>query len=415
MGSDSKHEGHSHAHHPHISKQLTEYVMSMMAQGYSVPVIKDELNKAGHHKDVIDEVVSKVLDYKEDIQQKESEKEKELVEEEKEEAKDIYDKVMSQAYEAGAASEKTFSAFYFIGLFILIIWVSISTMAPVINIFLSFLPAVLSIITVFALFDTFQKNFRWGMFIVPFIWCILFYSLGVAGILPMYAVLDVGNITVLNFLISLVFVVIVYLIGEVENRLVTYEKSKTVKKKLMNEMLAKKERAAYHKAEEKKAEKMPKKVHIEDAPKVITEYIQSIEDKSKALNFVIGRVYSQRNGGTAEMRDKIKIMSEWYNEFSEVASDKLGEKLFAAQKTLTLIYERLIDMKRTEKEMFGQQAYELKNLERDEYGRSKIIDVLKDNDKDPVETYYKSALDFCKKAMGELKKFKIDFPSEMKD
>ena len=115
------------------------------------------------------------------------------------------------------------------------------------------------------------------------------------------------------------------------------------------------------------------------------------------------------------MRNRIKILSEWYNEFSEVATADLSEKLFAAQKTLYLIYERLLDLKRNEKEVFGQISYELKNLKRDEYGRSKIVDVLKDNDKDPVETYYKSALEFCTKGMNELKKFKIELPHDKKD
>ena len=299
MRSDHNHEGHSqtghaHKHHPHVSKQLTEYVMSMLAQGYHISTIKDELKKAGHGDDLIDEVVTKVLDYKEQMQQKEIEEEKEVVDQDKEEVKEMYDKVMDETY-LGTSSEKTFAAFYFIGLFMLVIWVSISTMAPVINIFISFLPAVLSIITIFALFETFEMNFRWGMFIVPFVWCGLFYYLGVAGLLPMYAVLDIGNITVLNFLIAMMFVIVVYIIGEVERHLVTYEKSRVVKKKLMNDMLAKKERIAHHKAEAKKVEKH-KEVNVEDAPKVITEYIQSIEDKSKALNFVIGRVYSQRNG-----------------------------------------------------------------------------------------------------------------------
>ncbi len=409
---ESHNESHAHKHHPHVSNKLTEYVMSMLAQGYHVSTIKEELKKAGHHNDIIDEVVTKVLDYKEQIQQKEVEDQKEVAEQDKEETKELYDKVMSQAYEGGSSSEKTFAAFYFIGLFILIIWVSISTMAPVINIFISFLPAVLSIITIFALFDTFEKNFRWGMFIVPFVWCGLFYYLGIAGILPMYAVLDIGNITVLNFLLSLVFVVIIYLIGEVENRLVTYEKSRIVKKKLMNDMLAKKERIHHHKAEQKKTEKEHHAKNIEEAPKVITEYIQSIEDKSKAMNFVIGRVYSQRNGGTPEMRDKIKINSEWYNEFSEVTGDNVNEKLFAAQKTVYLIYERLLDLKRSEKEIFGKISYELKNLKRDEFGRTKIIDVLNDNDKDPVDVYYKSSLEFCTKAINELKRFKIELPKD---
>jgi len=421
--------GHSHKHahkqndhhkkhdsHHHLSKKLTEYIMSMYAQGYDEPTIRSELKKAGHDDDVVDAFLTKIKEQETEQQEKEIEEGQKQIEEETEESEDIHDKIMEHLYKKTTTTEKTFASFYFLALFVLIIITSISTMAPVVNIFVSFLPAILTIMTIFALFDTFQRNFKWGMFIIPFIWCGLFYYLGVAKILPMYAVLDIGNISVLNFLISVVFIIIVYAIGEIERHLVLSEKSRVVKKKIMSDMHAKKEQHKTEKHHESHKHHTHHEHHVsqEEAPKMISEYIQSIEDKSKALNFVIGRVYSQRNGGTPEIRNRIKILSEWYNEFSHLESTDMKEKLFAAQKTLSLIYERLIDLKRSEKELFGRISYDLKNLDRDEYGRTKVIDVLVKNDNDPVKTYYKSALEFCTKAMTEMKKLKIDLPHEKK-
>jgi len=46
----------------------------------------------------------------------------------------------------------------------------------------------------------------------------------------------------------------------------------------------------------------------------------------------------------------------------------------------------------------------LKNIERDSHGREKVIDVVIRNDKDPVETYYNSAIEFCNKLKQELSK-----------
>ena len=58
----------------------------------------------------------------------------------------------------------------------------------------------------------------------------------------------------------------------------------------------------------------------------------------------------------------------------------------------------------TEAEVFGEQISELKIIKRNPEGKDKIIDVLVKNDKDPVEIYYDSALEFCNKAKAALKK-----------
>jgi len=140
-------------------------------------------------------------------------------------------------------------------------------------------------------------------------------------------------------------------------------------------------------------------------PENLEQYIHTIEDKCKALNFVIGRVYRASHGGTKSMREKIKIPSEWYNEFNAIKPEDIKEKRHIALGLLTRIQDRLAELLKPEKELFTPKELEgLKIIERDKDGKDRVIDVLTVNDSDPVEDYYLGAVDFCKRFIVELKK-----------
>ncbi len=140
-------------------------------------------------------------------------------------------------------------------------------------------------------------------------------------------------------------------------------------------------------------------------PEELHRYIHTIEDKCKALNFVIGRVYRASNGGTKEMREQIKVPSEWYNEFNAIPPDEAKEQSHKAIELLQRIQERLHSLLKPEKDVFVHEDIKgLKNLERDGHGKDRILDVLSVNDSDPVEDYYLGAMDFCSRITSELKK-----------
>ena len=67
--------------------------------------------------------------------------------------------------------------------------------------------------------------------------------------------------------------------------------------------------------------KMPEIKSLPIASKPMSVTIRGIEDKCKAINFVIGRVYSAKRGGSKEIREMIGIPKELYNEFSELVQD----------------------------------------------------------------------------------------------
>ncbi len=141
---------------------------------------------------------------------------------------------------------------------------------------------------------------------------------------------------------------------------------------------------------------------VEFKPEKIEEYINSIEDKAKALNFAIGRVYKTSNGGTAVMRERLKISSEWYNEFNLYKDEDLKTQLDNARILVRKIRDRLSLYVKEEQEVFTKtELASIKNIVRNKDGKDKIIDILKTNDKDPIEHYYVAACDFCDRILEE--------------
>jgi hypothetical protein len=133
-------------------------------------------------------------------------------------------------------------------------------------------------------------------------------------------------------------------------------------------------------------------------PSTIKDYVASIEDKSKALNFVIGRVYNKYHGGSKQIRERISLKAEWYNEFSDALQNESNPDKIRLISVLDHIDKQLSLLTSTEKEiMTSNEMLELKNIERSEDGSDRIIDVLIKNDKDPVDSYYAGAKEFCLK------------------
>ncbi len=134
----------------------------------------------------------------------------------------------------------------------------------------------------------------------------------------------------------------------------------------------------------------------------ILQVIHGVEDKAKALNFVIGRVYSVYHGGTDKLRNRVRIDKTWYAEFNEIDAKDSGRRRAQAIVLLGKIKDRLELLKKSEKDIFGDDASKLRNIKRSADGRDRVIDVLVRNDKDPVQQYYDGALSFCTDAIKKL-------------
>jgi len=378
---------------PYTHKKLLEYVMSMLAQGWDMEVIRRELRWAGHSSNVIEAVLNEVLaSYGKDVHAPaEAIRKAEIPESHDERPKAPEEEKPSMTTWASiflmksTSVEKTFSAIYFVLIFILIFWTGLSSESPVANVFAGFLPVLLTVLTVFALFDYFEDR-EWLVFAIPIAWCVLFMVAVAYSALPMMKVLDSQNLFTLNFVLGIVFSGIVYFLGRLERSLVEKERMRVVKKKVISEITG----------EEKKER------HGE-AMTQLDAILKELEDSAKHLDASINRVYSAHHGGSPAMREGLKIPAEWFHEYKQTSHEHSDPKLRAAKKAVALSYERLMDFKKQEKEIFGPAALELQYLNRDKHGRSKIIDVLVSNDREPVHDHYQRALDACSKAIDSLK------------
>lgn len=127
--------------------------------------------------------------------------------------------------------------------------------------------------------------------------------------------------------------------------------------------------------------------------------LRSIEDKCKAINFVIGRVYSNKKGGTKEIRDLLHINRELYNAFSDMTHNFTKENVQEFVRIISIIQRKLNLYTYPEKHVFNVQQGRIK-LKRNTNGTDAILDVLANNDNDPVKDYYSEAKEICDKLVA---------------
>jgi hypothetical protein len=271
-----------------------------------------------------------------------------------------------------------------VGWFVLIVFLSIITDSNPFNTLVGLSPVILTIIVTYILVDKYHLESGFLM-IFPLIFTGILFMLGVANLLDG---IKYGLLSSVNIIFGLLFeaaVLVQYSLLRRQRKIKRKEEPEEVKEVILE------------KPEIKKTI-----VQLED-DEGVKSFVSSIEDKAKAINAVIGRVYSIKHGGSDELRKEIRIDAEHYNEFSELKNEKPDLRKPAATRLLRKIKERLELLQRPEVELFGKKELaSLINLQREPEGRDAIIDVLMKNDKDPVSTYYQGALDFCDEALKEL-------------
>lgn len=267
------------------------------------------------------------------------------------------------------------SSLYFLLMFVFILLTSYISNTNMFLVLVGFSPT-LTVIIISLLVHEQAKHHKHLLWLVPVVVLAGFFALKNS---PLFITMDVEVLTGINFLLSMLYVIFAFAIFGT-------------------------------KEEEVVVESIEELMHVptkKDPKEELQEYIHSIEDKSKALNFAIGRVYNHYHGGNKKLREKIQIDSELYNEFSLMG---IGEGEIDKEKLKNLIEQiekKLLLYQNTEKEVFGTNANLLRNIIRDPDGTDKIIDVLDHNDKDPVRSYYEGALEFCQKVKEEIDNLEV--------
>lgn len=135
----------------------------------------------------------------------------------------------------------------------------------------------------------------------------------------------------------------------------------------------------------------------------LTTTLRSIEDKCKALNFAVGRVYSDKKGGSPQLRELLLIKREYYNRFSEITADYSDEDAKTLLGVLHQLKEQLAVFAKKEADVFVVKPSEIV-VQRKPDGQSIILDVLADNDTDPVREYFTEAADICTRLIEYLQR-----------
>ncbi|MFP4524284.1 MAG: hypothetical protein ACLFO2_03160 [Candidatus Woesearchaeota archaeon] len=264
--------------------------------------------------------------------------------------------------------ETVSGVFLFLLLFFVML-LAVSTDSGPFLVLIGLLPSVFTVVFGLLLYEASIDN-RKALWLVPIVLVALFYWYGESGT-GIFADLDVGVLSAVNLIASFLFLIVT-----------TFILQAPVKAPV---------RKVVERVEQPKDEDLP-------------SFIASIEDKGKALNFTVGRVYNAYHGGSKPLRDRIKIEQEWYDQFSHIPSDPSKVDFEALLSLIRKIESRLKLLEKTEAEVFGEAHKGFKNLVRDTTGKDRVIDVLDRNDKDPVKTYVEGALEFCGKVKDYARK-----------
>lgn len=301
--------------------------------------------------------------------------------------------------------------------FILAIIIYISTVLSLAylsdtNIFIVFvgtLPTLLYLITFFYLItNDFRKPLLW---VLPLVYPIIFLILWYSKVSHLLGAMDGQVITVLNILISYlinIFVLFVFSIGVKRDTPKTDDSHYRHKiGQMAQELDSVKSRLEFtsNELEDTKTQLVDAKKDLKDlvvSKENFNITLRSIEDKCKAINFVIGRVYSEKKGASDTVREKLRIGSDLYNSFSELTNDFKSEDAAQMTDILEKIQRKLLVLELPENRVFTLGKVVLP-VDRDTLGNDRIIDVLKKNDKDPIVDYHSEAKEVCAKLLKFLK------------
>lgn len=339
-----------------MSKELRDYVQKALEQGFSQEHIKRELKHAGYNPHEIGKAFSHPQ-----------------IEKQVKHHRYFHKSVIGGMFLLIAAKLFILSALSDQSLF---------------NIFIGFLPTIVSVTVAVVIAESFREHYSY-VWVVPLIFLTVFYFLTLNSSLALE--LDIPQILVLNLVISYVFVLIITFVMPPQMQRIVYVQKPVIKQ--ITAMAKKGEENQESKdAQEKQTQTLPQQAS--DSQKPTREIVQVLEDKCKVINQAIGRVYKKKNGGSEEMRVKIRIPAEWYNAFTDLKDNEEDVKPIIKQ-----IVKRLHLLASTERDVFGKEVKYIRNLKRNIIGTSKIIDVLRDNDKDPINDYVSAAINVCEEVL----------------
>lgn len=266
------------------------------------------------------------------------------------------------------------------------------------TVFLGFFAVFLYLIATFVLL---YLDFAMAeiVYLFPLVLGAGFYALWYFDVSPLLSAMNGPMLTILNIIVSFVFAALLSILHPhgVDSlrggKGLKIEHPEPILPDSHEEVSFEKTHSSHH---------IPEIKSLPIASKPMSVTIRGIEDKSKAINFVIGRVYSAKRGGSKEIREMIGIPKELYNAFSELVQDDDNivdpKELLAVVKA---IQEKLHQLEQKESDLFRLKKAKIE-MERSSDGSDTVISVLSQNDKDPVGEYHSEALEVCSQVISYL-------------
>lgn len=281
---------------------------------------------------------------------------------------------------------------------LVVVYFSFLTDTSLSLVFLGFTPLLLYMVAFFAMYLYHRANSHL-IWVMPLVFPIVFLILWDSKLVSSVSSMEGPVVFVLNIMLSYAVNAIFFFL---------YKKRTKVKAKSddnYNEWTKYyHDKAKYHmqEAEHLKRQVAEYQQALQVNKKNFKVQLRGIEDKCKAINFVIGRVYSDKNGGSKKIRDMLKIDRELYNTFSEITAKFSKDKAKELMDLLTKVYLKLTAMELSEKRVLGKKVHT-----RLDDGQ-RIIDVLNQHDKDPVLESHSEAKEVCTSLVTYLKQMDQD-------
>lgn len=116
-------------------------------------------------------------------------------------------------------------------------------------------------------------------------------------------------------------------------------------------------------------------------PSHINKHIEDAVRYVYAINEAVERVLHHGTGATSAMRRHVRLSQEKVDQLEKLFHKRRYQE---AHTIVYELYEQLRMLFETEHDLFG---HHLKDLKRDPHGRSRLIDILIDNDWEPVRQW----------------------------
>lgn len=248
-------------------------------------------------------------------------------------------------------------------LFMFLLWWGLVQGSNPAVILVGYFPSVLTLLISILVIEHLSKTQARLLWFVPFLTSGGLYTIGSASAHPIFKVMNVAELTAINFLFSFFLVLVLFLIGATGRETI----------EAMEEMRGKHrpKDIVFHKYNSLR----DKTIHIMD----------DLNGYAGILNDAIGLVYSNKHGGSIKLRHMIQVQDSAFEHLTDALTHDPNRSPGKFSADLMYLKDAIRKLTRREHEVFDKNLFKVKVYNRDEKGQDRIIDVLENNCNESVK------------------------------